>query len=116
MEAIRYAFSRSFDSRPALPITRLHKPAGTSLNQLSVRIPNIGCGPTSIGDTDHRQQYAHTLSTRNIPCNLISKSRARNIRSEQSFWENKFGNTRNGDATTSRPGSFIPCLQILPMQ
>src|SRR6516225_9091274 len=38
MEAIRYAFSRSFDSRPALPITRLHKPAGTSLNQLSVRI------------------------------------------------------------------------------
>src|ERR1700746_3958601 len=122
MEAIRYAFSRSFDSRPTLPITRLHKPAGISLNRLSERIPNIGFGSTSIGDTDHRQQYAHTLSTRNIRCNLIWKSRARNIRSEQRFWENKFGNTRNGDETMSRTAfsflacKFCRCAKITPNQ
>src|SRR5215472_8395251 len=102
MEAIRYAFSRSFDSRPTLPITLLHKPAGISLNPLSVRIPNIGSGSTSTGDTDRRQQHAPTLSTQNIPCNLISKSRARNIRSEQSSWENKFGHMPNGDERTIR--------------
>src|SRR5262249_7975365 len=101
MEAIRYAFSRSFDSRPTHPITELHKPAGISLNPLCVHIPNIGSGFTSTGDTDHRQQYAHTPSTQNIRFNLISKSKARNIRSEQSSWENKFGNMRNGDETTS---------------
>jgi hypothetical protein len=32
MEAIRYALSRSFDSRPTLPITRLHKPTLSTQN------------------------------------------------------------------------------------
>src|SRR5262245_22887120 len=110
MEAIRCAFLRSFDSRLTLPITRLRRPVGISLSLLSVRIPNIGSGSTSTGDTDRRQRYAHTPSTQNIPRNLISKLKARNTRSEQSSWENKFGNMRNGDEITSKTAlSFLAC-------
>src|ERR1700737_4398249 len=96
MEDIRCAFSRNFDLRQVPPITKSHKPAGTNLSRSFVHIPNIGCGSISIGDTNRPKQYALTHSTRSNRSNLIWRSKARNIRSAQRSWENKFGNMRNG--------------------
>src|ERR1700737_4004368 len=102
MEDIRCAFSRNFDLPPVPLITKSHKPAGTNLSRSFVHIPNIGCGSISIGDTNRPWRYALSHSMRTNLSNLIWRSNARNIRTAQRSWENKFGNMRNGGEPTSR--------------